>query len=140
METEGVNVQSNVVYQEGRIRHRKEKAEEPLPSRTGLHTHSVKIGEDGSFPYPLRIETVASYYKGCKKSHDYTPDIEIIDTVPEIRSYRSGGAMVKLTMSYKLLSDSYSGGSMRGSNKPQLHFEHLIVFREADDVSLNVTG
>lgn len=128
---------TKIEQQKGHVYSHKVSTEVTLPRSTGLHSFDHRFEKE--FPYPMVVEHVASHYKGTTKGH--TADVEILETVPTIHTRRGADdneqCLVSVACAYRL-----KGGKRDGSRRSSadLKFEHQVLYREADEISLNVTG
>jgi len=120
----------------GHVYSHKECTEVAPPHSTGLHSFECRF--EKNLPYPMVVEHAASHFKGTSPGH--TANLEILETVPTIYTDRATDdnreCLISVACAYRL--NGWKRDEIRPNN-PDLKFEHQILYREADEVALNLT-
>lgn len=105
---------------------------ESLPRGPGLDAVVNELQRE--LPYPLQMESCESMFLRVEGS-EANVDMEVLDTIPEIRHNSGGGCRMVVVIPYRFDGSDYEGSRYRG---PEMVIETQIIYREADDVSLNI--
>lgn len=130
-------METDIQRHEGKVWVAKDTFSFPIPRTEGVHCQSVEAA--ARCPYPISVEHTSAFFEGLTDERliDFDAAVEVQKPIPEIRP-QGDECSLHLALPYKI--EATGDGRYHRDSSVRIRLQHQVIYREADEVSLQLTG